>query len=412
MMDAIGPPRRISSLRFTSIRKFEDFELNFKRVNPDGGGVTLLIGKNGTCKSTFLRAIAVGLADASDASALLSHPSGSLVSHHADKAQIDIKLVGSDPNIPPVEINRQIISVKGKNQVFTDWEEASRELGLFVCGYGAGRGIVGTDQGRAYRIMDSVYGLFDYSRILIDPELTLRRLQDYLGEKRYKATLNGIKKMLDLGDEDEIQLAKGGGVEIVGPSVGAPVRLDEWADGYRLTFNWLMDFYAWAIRADRVNDAGEVTGILLIDEIDQHLHPSLQARVIPQLSQMMRRVQIIATTHSPLVALGCDPRDLVVLKTDGEVVVREQKVPDYSGYSAADMLEDDRLFESQIYSTETHDDLQEYQRLVRLGPDKREPEDNKELTRLAKKLRAQPLPQKLDESVLRALEEVKKELGL
>jgi predicted ATP-binding protein involved in virulence len=126
---------------------------------------------------------------------------------------------------------------------------------------------------------------------------------------------------------------------------------------------------------------------------------------------MMPRVQIIATTHSPLVALGCNPRDLVVLKTDGDIVLQEEKVPDYSGYSAADMLEDDRLFESQIYSTDTHNQLEEYQKLVRLGPDNRKKKDNERLAYLAKILKAQPLPQKLDESLFQALEEVRKELG-
>jgi len=298
-MDATGPPRRISALKFRSIRKFKEFELRFDRVDPSGGGVTLLIGKNGTCKSTFLRAIAFGLTDSGDASALLSHPSGSLVSHQANRGSIDIELVGLDSDIKPVTVNREIESVNRKDKlVFSGGDEVSRSLGLFVCGYGAGRGIIGTDPGRDYRILDSVFGLYDYSRALIDPELTLRRLQDYLGTDRYERTISGIKEVLDMGPEDEIRLGKGGGVEIMGPSVGTRVRLDEWADGYRLTFNWLLDFYAWAIRADRVNDDGTVTGILLIDEIDQHLHPSLQATVIPRLRKMMPSVQIIASTHS------------------------------------------------------------------------------------------------------------------
>ncbi len=412
-MDAAGPPRRISALRLRSIRRFRDFELRFDRVTPEGGGLSLVIGKNGTCKSTLLRAIAVGVSDSVDASALLAQPLGTLVGHDAERASIEIELVGLESDMEPVSITREIGSFDGKDELVSSGErQISDARGLFLCGYGAGRGTTGTDTGRAYRILDSVIGLFDYSHSLIDPELTLRRLQDFLGTRRYEATMNGIKGVLDLGPEDEIRLGKGGGVEVTGPSVGTTVRLDEWADGYRLTFNWLLDFYAWAMRADRVNEDGTVTGILLIDELDQHLHPSLQATLVPRLRSMMPRVQIIATTHSPLIALGCARDDLVVLRSREDEVVREPQVPDYSGYSVADMLEDDRLFESDIYGPETQEQLSRYEALVRKGPGMRSAEEHEELISIVGQMKAQPLPQELDESLSKALEAVEKRLGL
>lgn len=412
-MDAAGPPRRISSVRLESIRKLTEFRLSFDRTTPTGGGVCLVIGKNGTCKSTLLRAIAVGLTGSHDASALLAQPLGTLVGHNAKRGSIEIELIGLEPGTKPASIRREIESANGKNVlVSSEPDDISQGLGVFACGYGAARGITGTDTGRTYRILDSVYGLFDYSQRLIEPELTLRRLQDYLGMDRYRSTMAGIKRVLDLGLEDEIRLGKGGGVEITGPSVGTTVRLDEWADGYRLTFNWLLDFYAWAMRADRVHDDGTVTGILLIDELDQHLHPALQASVIPRLRSTLPGVQIIATTHSPLIALGCDPGDLVVLRSRGDQVVRESQVPDYSGYSAADMLEDDRLFDSDIYSPDTQRDLARYQELVRMGPEKRDDTDEEELKKIVGRLKHQPLPQRLDESLIEALKAVEKRLGL
>jgi len=58
-MDADGPSRRISVLTLRSIRKFEKFDVQFDRLTPDGGGVTVVTGENGACRSTLLRAIAI-----------------------------------------------------------------------------------------------------------------------------------------------------------------------------------------------------------------------------------------------------------------------------------------------------------------------------------------------------------------
>lgn len=49
-----------------------------------------------------------------------------------------------------------------------------------------------------------------------------------------------------------------------------------------------------------------VSGIVLVDEIDAHLHADLQHDVLPQLIKMFPRVQFIVSSHSPLFALGMD----------------------------------------------------------------------------------------------------------
>jgi len=82
-------------------------------------------------------------------------------------------------------------------------ESGPDELNLLVCGYGAGRGITGTDPGREYRVFDAVATLFDYRRELLSPELTLRRLADYIADdERYRTTLSGIARLIGLDDPD------------------------------------------------------------------------------------------------------------------------------------------------------------------------------------------------------------------
>ena len=77
------------------------------------------------------------------------------------------------------------------------------------------------------------------------------------------------------------------------------MRLEGWADGYRMTFNRMMDLYGRALRADRITPGEHVRGIVLIDEIEHHLHPSMQAEILPRISEVFPEIQLIATTHSP-----------------------------------------------------------------------------------------------------------------
>ena len=50
----------------------------------------------------------------------------------------------------------------------------------------------------------------------------------------------------------------------------------------------------------------EISGIVLIDEVDVHLHTSLQFEVLPGLLKLFPKIQFIFTTHSPLFLLGMD----------------------------------------------------------------------------------------------------------
>ena len=50
----------------------------------------------------------------------------------------------------------------------------------------------------------------------------------------------------------------------------------------------------------------DITGVVLIDEIDAHLHPSLQYEILPQLIQLFPKVQFIVSSHSPLFLLGME----------------------------------------------------------------------------------------------------------
>ena len=59
----------------------------------------------------------------------------------------------------------------------------------------------------------------------------------------------------------------------------------------------------------REKTCGYITGTVLIDEVDMHLHPSLQAKVLPALRRAYPRVQFIASSHAPMVMSGVESND-------------------------------------------------------------------------------------------------------
>jgi hypothetical protein len=359
---------------------------------------------NGTCKTTILRAIALGLCDSADANALVAEPIGGFLSEGEEEGRIEIFLESSRGSATHWatkirrENGKELVEVEGSNP------DGLRlpYLRPFICGYGAGRHGVGPESGRDYRVADSVSTLFDYRRTLLDPELTLRRLRD-LGTLRYEATLRGIKTALGLTPADEIRLPVGGGVELSGPSIRGRNRLEGWADGYRMTFSWLLDLYGWAMRADRIDAEGNAHGILLVDELEQHLHPSMQAEILPRLAKALPKMQLFATTHSPLVALDAKPEELVVLQREGDHVVAETSVPDFTGYSAEDMLADERLFDTEVYAPEMRETVGRYRSLAAVPRTERSAAETREIRDLAFSIESHPRPESRESDMAREL---------
>ena len=78
----------------------------------------------------------------------------------------------------------------------------------------------------------------------------------------------------------------------------------------------------------------QVTGIVLIDEIDLHLHPKWQWNVIEALRKTFAGVQFIIATHSPIVISAAKEANLILLDDAGEV----NYLPDCYGYEVEDVL--------------------------------------------------------------------------
>jgi predicted ATPase len=76
-----------------------------------------------------------------------------------------------------------------------------------------------------------------------------------------------------------------------------------------------------------VFDPSEFTGVVIIDEIDIHLHPKLQKKLVEQLTITFPKIQFIASTHSPIPLLGA-PKNSVIftIERDAEEGVKAKRL--------------------------------------------------------------------------------------
>jgi len=404
----------IKKIKLSNIRGFKNLVIDLdEKKNNRPRLNTLIVGKNGTGKTTLLRCITIGLCDAADGNALVAENIGQLISENKPHAKIEIELISTEAPQKKITIITEIEKSNGKETVKGKKDKIKDLESILVCGYGAGRANEGSsDQFRSYRIIDSAYSLFQYEQPFQDSELVLRRLKDYLGSEFYNRTMLGIKKALRLPEDVKIDIAKGGGIKISGAAIGDSIPLQGWADGYRLTFNWILDFYGWAMRANKISDSGTIQGILLIDELEQHIHPSMQTEILLRLKELFPDVQIFATTHSPLVSLSAKPDELVVLRREQKYVKKEESVPDFTKYSAEDMLVDKRLFDSDVYSPETNQKLNEYRNLLQIPKKKRQKTQAEQIKKLAGELRTEQIPEVFETQLTKELKKFRQKYDL
>lgn len=90
---------------------------------------------------------------------------------------------------------------------------------------------------------------------------------------------------------------------------------------------------------DYQEDIEAKSGILIIDEIDAHLHPSWQRRIIPSITKQFPNLQIFCSTHSPLMLAGLKSGQVQLLQRDedGKVTVSRNE-EDIVGWSADEIL--------------------------------------------------------------------------
>lgn len=159
------------------------------------------------------------------------------------------------------------------------------------------------------------------------------------------------------------------------------LRIEQMSDGYKIITAMVADI---ASRMAELNPGManplESTGIVLIDEIDLHLHPKWQRTVIESLTKTFPNVQFIATTHSPILISGAmDIAQLIVLGGEQIIDVDASK---YDRYDVSQILLSDLFGLQSTRAPRWDEPIQEHMAL--LEKTDRTPEEDKRLKELDK----------------------------
>ena len=215
-----------------------------------------------------------------------------------------------------------------------DWKR------VFATAYGSGLRTIGTEDFQRYFTGDSIYSLFRDDVTLQNPELAIRRISTSVTEQStatnlpeqitifQEALLHWIGQILILNNKSlEVH---GNGIFVCGDDNGDKVPLAAAGDGYKALTALILDMLSWwflyafydaktgdrneaEITLDSIDSLKNMNGVVIIDEIEQHLHPKWQSNILPSLEKNFPQVQFVVATHSPLVVSSSED-DVLVLE--------------------------------------------------------------------------------------------------
>ncbi|EME3968517.1 AAA family ATPase [Vibrio fluvialis] len=137
---------------------------------------------------------------------------------------------------------------------------------------------------------------------------------------------------------------------------GEEIDLRELSDGYSAIIGMIAEIIC---RMDIINNRDfDVHGVVLIDEVETHLHVALQRHILRFLYKLFPNIQFIVTTHSPFILSSVDNAVIVDLESGQSI---DQSASMWS-YSYEDLIEG--YFEVEKYSQELKDKIEQYKILI------------------------------------------------
>ncbi len=331
----------VESLDLENIRCFESVSLRFLRKTEEPYKWVTFLGENGCGKSTALLALGLLLAGPEGAQSLLPRPLGWLRDESKQgKLSTRIHQDEDDPGkFGSAKIRRAygfsfwLTGTKQltlNNRLYTEpsivpaghpiltWlrENAfpSERSGWFAAGYGAFRRLTRSSQiivpslqmpARFTNFLtqfDEAEPLSVFERWMVYVDYRIAKENDTLAKKQQEIGISAINQILPDGSRYHRVSSDGkiwfkiGNQEV--PTIGL-------SDGYRSVLALTGDLVWRLIQAfPKSDDPLKQSGVVLIDELDIHLHPIWQWQIAGVLQKAFPGLQFIIATHSPLIAAG------------------------------------------------------------------------------------------------------------
>lgn len=414
-------------VRMRNIRSIR--ELNLPVVLASRGRAwTYLLGENGLGKSTVLRSIVLALSGGEALSELAGEPE-SWIRLGENEAEIAVEFATADGEPRRASLRfergwrmREFLSHNYPALEAIDAAIDRAERNYFIVGYGvtrraSGEQLLGSYSHSHYRTAraQSVATLFSNDASLVSLEQWAMDMEYRRGE----TGLTAVKKAFNALLKD---------VEFIGidrerrqlrfKTVDGDLPLAALSDGYQAMAAWCGDllFRITETFKDR-KDPLKARGLLLIDELDLHLHPTWQRRLVLFLKETFPNMQVIASTHSPLTVHQADEGELFALnRVEGGATLQP-----YPG--APNRLLLHQLIQSPLFGIDTLDSPQierireELRELQGIGQDQlpaTSSRDKRRIMKLKNELADMPnlqRPPPYLERTAKALEEVARRLS-
>lgn len=430
----------LRSLTLKNVKRFRDLTLSFEKRDGSPRLWTVVIGENGTGKTTLLQAIALAAGGRDRAHQLVSNParyrdvreptSNCLISVKTGSAwlplaeddldfevqeqwELDLDLtlaVKPDDSL----FSNDFVAVPGKvvqTEVPNKAASGDRSGPVatqpghfpFLVGYGVRRFLPDSDRQFSLEnpVAKRLETLFDRG------ELTATGFNDLLpstGKDSFSKLLkDALLRIEDLvPDLVDVELrGRGGAFSAKALTESHRFAMKQGHSEVRLPATWLSQGYqgiiAWiadllghaALEAERLVPPEEVRGLVLIDEVDLFLHPRWQVTLVKSLKSLFPKVQFVVTTHSPLVLSGLEPDEIVRLQADDEGNIVESKDKRHPALMTGSELYSAFFGVRELYPNELGKDLQRYMFLS--SDPYRTDEEDAEMRKIEPTLRAHDL---------------------
>ena len=387
----------LESLKIDRFRAFRHTEARFRYPDSEDSiplkypNVNLLLGNNGMGKSATLKAAAIALMSPIIGST--GYRPYSLVRQEMGVASADAEIearvvlsaqdsVGGLQSEPYLQrlgarVSRlhttETCEPSGKptDPVWEDMYEDSSPAFFFV-GYGVSRTVespekMDTSLRRRSRHLryERVAGLFEEQTTLTPLVSWLPGLQS-LNPVRYQEVATLLGRLLPEGTSFG---GREGREDCLFHHRGLDVRFDALSDGFRAYIGWIGDLlYHMCLCCPHGEKLVDHRGVVMIDEVDLHLHPEWQLVVLPTISQALPKLQFLCTTHSPIVAGTVESANLHLVLPDGDTAsVLSRPEVEIHGLTADQILQSSHFGLVSTRAPDFYEEIQEVSRAVSRG---------------------------------------------